>query len=153
MILLCDVTKCLMSFTIRGRGDVPFQSPQAYSVGYTHDLRQTIQYIHRKYPRRLLFGVGYSLGSNYLARYMGEEGRQSLLTAAVSCACPTDPLVCNVALQRRPLINRLLAYLIKRVFLVEDTLKRFEKRFNIRKSKRAMTLRQVFRSFTSHVCD
>ena len=97
-------------------------------------MRQVIEYIHDKYPLRKLFGVGYSLGANYLAKYMGEESDKSLLDAAVCCACPTDQL-CNVALQRQPFMDRALAWLLKRVLLAEETLKIFKKRPSIQCKK------------------
>lgn len=119
----------------RGRGGVKFKSAQAYSVGYTEDLRQVIEYIHSKHPKRELFGVGYSLGANYLAKYMGEEGENSLLSATVCCACPTDPIVCNVALQRQPIMDKALAFILKKILLAGDVLELFKKRPEIQCQK------------------
>ncbi len=56
----------------------------------------------------MLFGVGYSLGANYLAK--------SLLNGAVCCAAPTDPIVCNVAIQKQPFMDKALAYLLKNIY-------------------------------------
>jgi len=122
-------------FNPRGRGGVKFKSPQAYSVGYTEDLRQVIEYIHNKHPKRKLFGVGYSLGANYLAKYMGEESEKALLSGAVCCACPTDPIVCNVALQRQPLMDKALAWILKKILLADEVLEIFKKRPSIQCEK------------------
>ena len=131
-------------FNPRGRGGIKFKSAQAYSVGYTEDLRQAIQHIHNKYPKRMLFGVGYSLGANYLAILMGEDGESALLNGAVCCAAPTDPIVCNVALRRRPFMSKALAWLLKQIMLKDEVLKIFEQRKEIecRKAIKCDTLRQ-----------
>ena len=53
-------------FNPRGAGGAALVNPQSYSSGYTHDLRQIIQHIHKKYPKRPLFGIGYSLGKTHI---------------------------------------------------------------------------------------
>ena len=129
----------------RGRGGLNIKTPQAYSVGYTEDLRQTIKYIHDKYPQRMLFAVGYSLGANYLAKYMGEESDKCLLSGAVACACPTDPIVCNAHLQRQPFMDKALAWVLKKVFLQKHVIDMFKQRPNIRydKAQSSSSLKQL----------
>ena len=67
-------------FHARSRGGVQLETPQAYNVGYTEDLRQCIEYIHKKYPQRPIFAIGFSLGSNYLCKLVGEDKEKCLLT-------------------------------------------------------------------------
>ena len=55
--------------------------------------------------------------------------------AAVCCACPTDPIVCNKALQRTPLMDRALASILKGVMLKDDVLPLFEARSAVQTSK------------------
>eukprot|EP01084_Bolivina_argentea_P067892 123573_1 len=131
-------------FNPRGRGGVAFKSPQAYSVGYTEDLRQVIKYIHNKYPNRMLFGVGFSLGANYLAKYMGEESTNALLNGAVCCAAPTDPIVCNAAIKKQPIMDRMLASLLKNILLKDEILELFKTRpmIECQKGISCTTLRQ-----------
>ena len=124
-------------FNPRGRGGVKFKSAQAYSVGYTEDLRQIIAHIHDKYPKRMLFAVGYSLGANYLGILLGEDGENCLLNGAVCCAAPTDPIVANVALRKRPWMSKALAYLLKKIMLKEGVLDIFNMRKKL-KCKKAM---------------
>ena len=85
-------------FNPRGRGGNPVATPLLYSVGYTEDLRRVIHHVQRSHPKVPLFAVGYSLGSNYLAKYVAEEsgshpgtGKSTCpLSGAVCVACPVD---------------------------------------------------------------
>lgn len=79
-------------FNPRGRGGNPIDTPFLYSVGYTEDLRSIITHIRKQYPDNTLFAAGFSLGSNYLAKYVAEEGDDCPLTAAACLACPVDCL-------------------------------------------------------------
>lgn len=65
-------------------------SPQMFSGGYTGDIRTTLLYVSSLYPDAPLLGVGFSLGANVLARYVGEEGEDCRLTSACVMACPWD---------------------------------------------------------------
>ncbi|GJJ12386.1 hypothetical protein Clacol_006628 [Clathrus columnatus] len=76
----------------RGCGNVPLTSPQLYSAGYTDDLRATILYLRKKYPKAKILGIGFSLGANVLTRYLGEEGYNSQLVSGCALACPWDLL-------------------------------------------------------------
>jgi len=77
-------------FNPRGRGGNPVATPLLYSVGYTEDLRRAVGNIKRANPIAPLFAIGYSLGSNYLAKYVGEEGKTCSLSGAICVACPVD---------------------------------------------------------------
>ncbi|KAK3243532.1 hypothetical protein CYMTET_46825 [Cymbomonas tetramitiformis] len=74
----------------RGRGGNPLETPFLYSIGYTEDLRRVVQRIRTRFPEATLTAAGFSLGSNYLAKYVGEESDKCMLAAAVSVAPPTD---------------------------------------------------------------
>mmetsp|Transcript_22099 Transcript_22099/g.28224 ORF Transcript_22099/g.28224 Transcript_22099/m.28224 type:complete len:353 (-) Transcript_22099:787-1845(-) len=80
-------------FNPRGRGGNELKSPFLYSAGYTEDLRRIVQHVCDRYPNATAtIGVGFSLGSNYLAKFVGEEGDACLLSAAVMAGCPLDCL-------------------------------------------------------------
>lgn len=65
-----------------------------YSVGFTEDLRRVIAQVRASLPPSIpLMATGFSLGSNYLAKYLGEEGEQCPLAGAVCVACPIDCLL------------------------------------------------------------
>lgn len=74
----------------RGRGGNKIGTPFLYSAGYTQDLRRVVDYIKSQFPAAPLSAVGYSLGSNYLAKFVGEQGEDCKLCAAVCLACPVD---------------------------------------------------------------
>ncbi|KAI9695455.1 MAG: hypothetical protein M1820_008640 [Bogoriella megaspora] len=71
-----------------------------YNARATWDIRQTVKWLRRKFPNRKLFGIGYSLGANILTNYLGEEGDQCLLAAAVVVSNPWDLEISSKALQR-----------------------------------------------------
>ena len=52
------------------------------TVGYTEDLRRVIARLKRRYPHHRLVAAGFSLGSNYLTKFVGEEGADCALDAA-----------------------------------------------------------------------
>ena len=66
---------------------VPLTSPLFYNAGATDDTRQALMYISHMYPDAPLLGLGFSLGSNVLTRYLAEEGDESLLQSACVLAC------------------------------------------------------------------
>eukprot|EP01061_Rhynchopus_euleeides_P010949 TRINITY_DN20520_c0_g2_i1.p1 TRINITY_DN20520_c0_g2~~TRINITY_DN20520_c0_g2_i1.p1 ORF type:complete len:534 (+),score=115.65 TRINITY_DN20520_c0_g2_i1:154-1602(+) len=75
----------------RGRGGVNLDTPFLYSCGYTHDFRRVVQHVRSKVgPDAKIFGVGFSMGGNYLAKYMGEEGEDCELSGACCLAGPVD---------------------------------------------------------------
>lgn len=66
---------------------MPITSPLLYSAGHTDDTRLALRYIAHKYPDAPLLGVGFSLGSNVITRYLAEEGEDSKLHSACALAC------------------------------------------------------------------
>jgi abhydrolase domain-containing protein 1/3 len=108
----------------RGRGGNRLLSPFLYSAGYTEDLRRVILHLHfslqQIHPTTspVIFAAGYSLGSNYLTKYVGEEGSSCLLKGAISLACPIDCISMSLSLQKTfsgQILNPLLVRLVKRV--------------------------------------
>ncbi|KAG7096546.1 hypothetical protein E1B28_003969 [Marasmius oreades] len=74
----------------RGCADVPITSRQFYSAGFTDDIRTSLMYIQRRYPKAPLLGLGFSLGANVLIRYLAEEQEKSKLIAGCALGCPWD---------------------------------------------------------------
>ena len=85
----------VVCYNPRGRGGAPVKTPFIYSVGYTEDLRRVVAQISARYPNAAIYAAGYSLGSNYLAKFLGEEGEKSKVKGAVCLACPVDCLSCS----------------------------------------------------------
>ncbi|KAF8825218.1 Alpha/Beta hydrolase protein [Lentinula edodes] len=74
----------------RGCGGVPITSTKFYSAGGTDDFRQALIYISHRYPRAILLGLGFSLGSNIMTRYIAQEGEKCRLSSACVLANPWD---------------------------------------------------------------
>jgi len=77
---------CVMN--CRGCGGAPITSPRLFSAGYTEDIRVTINHLKELHPNSPLVACGWSLGGNMLIRYLGEEGSNCPLAAAVSACNP-----------------------------------------------------------------
>lgn len=93
LLISVDVRYCLNLISLTfcnpvylGAG-VPITSPLLYSAGHTDDTRQALLYITHQFPDAKLLGLGFSLGSNVLTRYLGEEGHQTRVHAACVLAC------------------------------------------------------------------
>jgi predicted alpha/beta-fold hydrolase len=68
----------------------PITSLRLYSGGHTDDLRQSVFYLSKMFPRAPLLGIGFSLGANVLTRYLAEEGENSRLVSGCVLACVSD---------------------------------------------------------------
>ncbi|MBB5210392.1 hydrolase [Microbulbifer hydrolyticus] len=74
----------------RGCGGVPNLLPRAYHSGDSGDPRWLAGQLRERYPNTPLMAVGYSLGGNVLLKWLGEDGVDSPLVAAVSVSAPLD---------------------------------------------------------------
>ncbi|KAJ1948029.1 medium-chain fatty acid ethyl ester synthase/esterase 2 [Linderina pennispora] len=72
----------------RGCGGSKLTSPMPFHCGYTGDYREVVAHLHTNFPNCRLLGLGFSLGANILAKYIGEEGASCLLTAAIAVGNP-----------------------------------------------------------------
>jgi len=66
------------------------RTPRLYHSGETSDLRFVLELVRRRFPRRPLGAVGFSLGGNILLKYLGEEGAAAPLAAAAAISVPFD---------------------------------------------------------------
>ncbi|MFT5162836.1 MAG: putative alpha/beta-fold hydrolase [Alteromonadaceae bacterium] len=89
----------LMHF--RGCGSLINRHSRAYHSGETEDARCFIQSLHQQYPNSPLSAIGFSLGGNMLAKYLGEQGKNSLLDAAVVISAPLSLSPCAKRIGRR----------------------------------------------------
>jgi len=64
--------------------------PRAYHSGDTADLAFFINHLKQQYPNRAMVAVGFSLGGNVLAKYLGEENTNCPLNAAAVVSAPYD---------------------------------------------------------------
>lgn len=50
--------------------------------------RVVVEHVAAKYPSSAMTAIGYSLGGNILVRYLGEQGANTPIQAAVSLCNP-----------------------------------------------------------------
>ncbi|KAI9314943.1 Alpha/Beta hydrolase protein [Dichotomocladium elegans] len=108
-------------FNARGCGNTELTTPQLFNGAYTEDLRHVLKHIQSVLPENTpLMGIGYSLGSNILVKYLGEEGEKTPFKAAVSVANPFDFLGSSLGLDRhyfsRKVYSSTMAGNLKRAF-------------------------------------
>ncbi|KAJ6069015.1 alpha/beta fold family hydrolase, partial [Penicillium canescens] len=84
----------------RGCAQTEVTSEYLYNARSTWDVRQTICLLRSLFPNRPLFGVGFSIGANILAKYLAEEGSTCLLEAAVLCSNPWNLETSALALKQ-----------------------------------------------------
>ena len=71
-----------------------------FNARATWDMRQVVKWCRKTWPKRPLFGIGYSLGANILTNYIAEEGVDCQLSAAVIVSNPWKLEASSIALQR-----------------------------------------------------
>jgi predicted alpha/beta-fold hydrolase len=73
-----------VAFIARGCGGLALTTPESFTAARTTDLQFAIKHIRALYPNRDVFAIGYSLGAGILLKYLGQNGDNSLLSAAVA---------------------------------------------------------------------
>ncbi|UTD54813.1 hydrolase [Halomonas sp. MS1] len=68
----------------RGCSGEPNHRARGYHSGASEDLADVVKQLTLRYPNKLFAAIGYSLGGNVLLKYLGEEGSNTPLKAAVS---------------------------------------------------------------------
>jgi uncharacterized protein len=104
----------------RGCSNTSITSTVLYNARATWDIRQTVKWLRKKFPNRPLFGAGFSLGGNILLNYLGEEGENCEMQAAVVFSAVWNNEVASKGLQRgwwnREVYNRALGTNMKKLF-------------------------------------
>lgn len=73
---------------------------RTYHSGETTDLDLVVRYLAGARPNEPLLAVGFSLGGNVLAKWLGEQGRAAPILAAAIVAAPYDLATCARTLDR-----------------------------------------------------
>lgn len=68
--------RCAVLNHIGALASVPLSSSRIFTYGYTTDLKAMINQIAERYPMSSIICVGYSMGGNTVAKYLGEEGEK-----------------------------------------------------------------------------
>ncbi|KAK5163583.1 uncharacterized protein LTR77_010532 [Saxophila tyrrhenica] len=84
----------------RGCAGSKITSNILYNARATWDVRQVVKWCREMWPKRPLYAIGFSLGANILATYLGEEGSNSVLSGAIIVSNPWKLEVSSLALQR-----------------------------------------------------
>ncbi|KAG7389239.1 hypothetical protein PHYPSEUDO_010797 [Phytophthora pseudosyringae] len=81
----------------RGCANTRVTTAQLFCSAYTGDLRFVLQQLSEKFDfaQEAFVGVGFSMGSNVLVKYLGEDGEQTPLTGAISVGNPFDLVICS----------------------------------------------------------
>lgn len=106
----------------RGLNNTKLLTPITYHGGSSFDTKAALAYIQKKYPGQLLYGISFSLGSNILGRYLGEEGENSVLSGAVCVCCPFNSFEASINSEKIyfGLVSRYLAWNSKNKLLMHD---------------------------------
>lgn len=74
----------------RGCGGQHNRLPRSYHSGDTGDLHTFLLSLRSQFPNRAIAAVGISLGGNVLLKYLGEQGNDCVLDAAMAISVPFD---------------------------------------------------------------
>ncbi|OAY82863.1 embryogenesis-associated protein EMB8 [Ananas comosus] len=85
----------------RGLAGMSITSDCFYNAGWTEDVREVVNYLHREHPKAPLFAVGTSIGANILVKYLGEDGENTPVAGAASICSPWDLVVCDRFISRK----------------------------------------------------
>ena len=83
----------------RGCSGTPVTTPRLVKFSESTDVAFAMTKIRNMYPNCPLLGVGFSMGSNFLTKYLGEVGEASPLVAAMSISNPFDLVHCYYSKQ------------------------------------------------------
>ncbi|KAF3185913.1 hypothetical protein TWF225_004893 [Orbilia oligospora] len=78
----------------RGCGWTKLTDNKMFNAMFTRDINHIVNLMRRKFPKRPLMAVGFSLGANILANYLGQAGASTPLHAAVLLSSPHNMDVC-----------------------------------------------------------
>ncbi|KWU46340.1 putative lipid metabolism-related protein [Rhodotorula sp. JG-1b] len=115
----------------RGCAGAPITSPKLYSGEVTDDLRCALAFLSHFAPDAPLYGIGFSLGANQQAKFVGEEGPDCPYNGAVVLGAPFDFVKGHIALSSswlRGIYSRAMAANLKRLlWRHQDQLKQHPK--------------------------
>lgn len=89
-----------VAFNCRGASGRQNRSTKAYHAGADDELRQTVNYIQKKYPKAALALVGYSLGGSMSLNLLGKLPEKSTIFAAVAVSVPLVLSVCSTRMDK-----------------------------------------------------
>ena len=100
----------------RGLVGLKLTTPLGYSAGATSDIHLAVEHVHRLRPRSPMYAIGYSVGSNILVKYLGEQGKATCFRAALSVGNPFHLTKSSETLGSNPFYSYALCKLLKRYY-------------------------------------
>ncbi len=91
---------CAVVHHHRGCSGEPNRLARSYHSGDMQDISDTLQHLRQHFPQSKLFAVGYSLGGNVLAKYLGEMQGNSAIERAVVVSAPLVLAACAKRLEK-----------------------------------------------------
>ena len=144
---------CLISF--RGCSGEDNDSPGSYHFGFTTDVRHLVEILHERYPEKMFYLSGFSLGGNVILKYLGEIGDQARdlnIIGAVATSVPFDPLASQPKLDTgfsRALYSENFLLTLKQKAELKH--KRFPNSFDIEAVRRCKTIGDFDQAFIAPV--
>lgn len=93
----------------RGCGQTPVTAPQMYSAAKTDDLRSGLLWTLARWKQTEIVLVGFSLGANVVAKYLGEEGDATVVKGGLVLATPFDLKMGSDELAKSALYDKTMA--------------------------------------------
>ncbi|KAJ1796182.1 hypothetical protein LPJ59_003904 [Coemansia sp. RSA 2399] len=90
----------------RGCAGVKLTTHILYNGGFTLDYGFAVDHIRTRFPQSKLIGVGFSLGANLVTKYVGEQGADCPLKAAISVCNPFDLAASSDAVEKPTFRNK-----------------------------------------------
>ncbi|KAI8596647.1 Alpha/Beta hydrolase protein [Dissophora ornata] len=146
--------RCVV-FNARACADTEVTSPQLYCGSWTDDLRIVVKHVRKTLPEAKLMSVGFSLGSNILMNYMGEEGDNCEFLGAMSVGNPFDLLGTCYNMERGFLQHHIYSPTmggnLKNIFFKHAKVFENSDCIDIEEVKRAVTIRQFDECVTRRI--
>lgn len=89
-----------VAMNFRGCSGRPNRLPRAYHSGDTGDIDYLLKLCRNRYPKRMIFAIGYSLGGNALCKWLGEQAGANPVDGAVAVSAPYQLAQCATRLDR-----------------------------------------------------
>lgn len=96
---LASMQVCAVVHHHRSCSGVSNRLARSYHSGDTQDLQATLSMLKQHYPTSPLLAVGYSLGGNVLAKYLGERADNSLIERGIIVSAPLQLGACATRLK------------------------------------------------------
>ncbi|EQC41181.1 hypothetical protein SDRG_01157 [Saprolegnia diclina VS20] len=144
----------------RGCSNTPVTTPKLFCPAYTQDVREVVAYLRNEHMHTTtpFLAVGFSLGANILTKYVGEEGSNCTLLAAVSVGNPYDFVATNIHIThswfRRHVYNAAMTKnLLQLVFHLSDAHEQLKDHPDVDLSQleQAKTLTEYDNLYSRHV--